>query len=240
MRTSLRAWAVAVLAGLMTQLGGCTAMVWEDARETTASEAGVEAVEVAASAENNRVLLRYGVGDRVAVFALPVDAEGRPEGPFLYRGRKRTPQAILDEIGAGPRQEVMTARLPYVTMRDRRERECGGGGGGGGGGGWVWTKGYRPDGCDGPVVVAIAPTGRGLEELRDERKWQNWRDENREVTFPADCVVMLLPPEQPRPAADLAWARTKAALLTPVAVAADVAVVPPLLVLILILGGPRC
>ena len=64
------------------------------------------------------------------------------------------------------------------------------------------------------------------------------------MTFPPGCVVMLIPPEQPRPAGDLAWARTKAVLLTPPAVAADaaigaveVAATPPALLLMLFFGS---
>src|SRR5260221_14760908 len=92
MESMLRFGAAVVMVGLVSQLGGCTAGVWEDARETTVSGVSVEGLEVGPT---GRTVLRYGINSREALFALPVDGRGRPAAPFVYRGDKRGPRAML-------------------------------------------------------------------------------------------------------------------------------------------------
>jgi hypothetical protein len=233
---------------LVCLLSGCTYPMWEAANRTEVSGPRIARFDVTgAGTPAGRVVVSYSVEEtsREALFTLPLEGRaGTAEAAtdvFRYRGEKRTPAKIFDDLTTQRREAVRSARLAPAGMRDRpHEGSADANRLPAARGPWVSTPTYYPDGDRGGIaVVALAPSGA-------ERTWEDQCMDpgGRRSTFPPGSVVLLLPNMQPRPAGDRAVAQMVAAAATPVTMAADfagMAVVMSILLPAYWLGlAPKC
>jgi hypothetical protein len=183
--------------------------------------------------------------DRDAHFVLPLDATGHAAEPFAYHGTKRSPVEILLDVTAEQRGRIVAARLTPAPGGAEVASSCVDKRSGSAttrATGWTWSTTFRPFPREGLVVVAIGPAGSPLP-------WEpRWTGDHagRDVVFPDDCVILILPDEHPRAEKELARARTKAAVAAPFQIAGAVLFIPPVLALYgvayVLYGGnlPRC
>jgi hypothetical protein len=229
---------------LLSSMTGCTAEAWRDAGETEVSAPRLLRVTRASGAGGGgataHALLAYHTPESSqSLFALPLSTDGRPlPEALVYHGHQRTPAQVLTDLTEQQRRDIVETRLDPAGA----DRAATAPSQPGAATDWHWSKTYYPDRRCQVALVALSRRAMPGNMSRSTDDC-GCKDDGRDVVFPDDAIVLLLPMSQPRPAADLGRARAAALAVTPLTVAADLVIYPTVglfVMAIYALGGPRC
>jgi hypothetical protein len=258
-------------------LPGCiTGAMWSQANDAsvyTCKVAGVLAGANGANGAPPQLVVEACVSSSGApdYFVVPLEADGRPAAPFRYEGEARNLLAIAAEKGHphGPDADSFAAtRVLHATLDRPAERSrvtqspayrpldvepC------------ADPRHYTAptwESNNGVLVTALrlghdgqltpAPGERtgaaiGADGRRIPSATRPTDTRGQDILWPDDCIFVVLPQRQPRPARDVAASRFGAALMTPItgsfdalAFVATGVVAVPVLVLMLVTGYSGC
>jgi hypothetical protein len=154
-------------------------------------------------------------------FVVPLSASGLPDGPFLYRGEKRTFRAIVEEL--------CTSNVPIESVRLKAF---------GGAAAPNASPSFRPFNKT-SADSAFHPEWRGfycaafrrdsdgvLQPVQGELLKGKEKYGSDDLRWPPDCFIVVLPANQPGPAGERAASCVGATLLLPIDIAVTLAFMP--------------